>query len=145
VGEPLWVVGTLIAVVLFYTQKLTDDVFFIFLGAVCTAIAAQWFRYETKTQDALRNALEASSLTFSTCFLLPMYVSEEARLFGAVFLYILAIERYMAVYWCAGLVACTRFVLQRYALQYELHFAVALTSSLLVLTAIARLIKTVRS
>lgn len=105
VGEPAWVVAALGSITLLVAGRATDDLFFVFFGAVCASILAHLYQYKTKTQDAIANCLEAATMVFCTCVVLPRYASPEVRAAGTIFLYLLMLESWVTIFSLASATA----------------------------------------
>lgn len=143
VGEPLWVISTLIAMTLVTTQRVTDDVFFVFLGGVYASFIAHRHQYKTKSEDTLRNILEAITLVCGTCYILPLYASNEVRAAGSIFMYLIALEQFGTAF-CVAAAASVATLVTLTAKQ-ELWMVVAPAVIVLSVECVASLIKRYRS
>jgi hypothetical protein len=85
IGEPMWVICALGTLSVIFAKRLTDELFFIFCGALCVTMLAKWFDWKTKRDETLywMNILEAIALLTYTCFVFPkigISLGEVARL-----------------------------------------------------------------
>jgi hypothetical protein len=93
-GEPVISIFCLIGAQLALTRVLDDNIFFIFLGALCATLFAKQLEWKTKTDQISHNIGEALLVLIPTTILFPFFIPPFVRLLGSCVLYFIVLQNW---------------------------------------------------
>jgi len=95
VAEPMIVLFVWIGSYLALIKRADDEIFFIFCGALCATLFGKNLNWKPKSEDTIRNLLEAFILTFLTLYVMPVLGADGfVRTAGACALYFFATQKW---------------------------------------------------